>query len=126
MSPCPLCGGSGKLENKLHNPELFKFWENADRSIRVILIGQFGSACEGKWPKDVTDILKITENKKNAYYEYVLCPQCGGIGSAEAFEDELWWEKASSLYDQYGYTIVSGEGDPCDIFAEIYEEVETE
>lgn len=52
------------------------------------------------------------------------CSTCGGLGSEEAFLDQLWWEQAEALYDSHEFTVESGEGDPCDILAAQYKEEE--
>lgn len=44
------------------------------------------------------------------------CPACGRLGSAEAFQDEIYMEILEKAADECGGTIQSGEGDPCDLF----------
>ena len=41
---------------------------------------------------------------------------CGGK-CCEAHADALWWGQAESELDAAGYSLESGEGDPCDLFA---------
>ena len=47
---------------------------------------------------------------------YVECKYCGGMGSREAFEDEVMAEWLEHYADKVGCYVESGEGDPCDIF----------
>ena len=44
------------------------------------------------------------------------CTYCSGLGSREAFEDEVMWEWLEHYADKVGCYVESGEGDPCDIF----------
>jgi hypothetical protein len=44
------------------------------------------------------------------------CPHCHGIGSREAYEDEVFNEELERAASKAGWYIESGEGDPCDIF----------
>ena len=44
------------------------------------------------------------------------CSWCGGIGSREAFLDELWTEEVERLAGKYSLSLSSGEGDPTDLF----------
>jgi len=52
------------------------------------------------------------------------CNFCGNLGSREAFEDEIFREELEKQAEKYGGWITSGEGDPCDIFFEMYIEEE--
>lgn len=45
------------------------------------------------------------------------CNRCGGCGSEEAYQDELWREQAEKELGTIGCSLISGEGDPCDLFA---------
>jgi hypothetical protein len=44
------------------------------------------------------------------------CSFCGGLGSRETYEDEVFNEELERAADKAGWYIESGEGDPCDIF----------
>jgi len=47
---------------------------------------------------------------------------CSNVTEEEALEDEEWYAKAESELDTIGAYLVSGEGNPCDIFAEVMKE----
>lgn len=44
------------------------------------------------------------------------CDYCGGVGSREAYEDELMAEALEHYSDRRGLSVQGGDGDPCDIF----------
>jgi len=52
------------------------------------------------------------------------CNFCGNLGSREAYEDEIFREELEKQAEKYGGWVRSGEGDPCDIFFEMYIEEE--
>lgn len=52
------------------------------------------------------------------------CEVCGYLGSVEAYADQLFWEVAELLADEYGLVIESSEGDPCDVLVSEYRESE--
>lgn len=45
----------------------------------------------------------------------ISCPFCGGMGSREAYEDEIFRETLEEEAEKHGCRVESGEGDPCDI-----------
>ena len=47
---------------------------------------------------------------------FVTCPSCNGLGSREAYLDELWYEALETVTEAHGGWSQNGEGDPCDIF----------
>jgi hypothetical protein len=54
------------------------------------------------------------------------CEFCGGLGSREAYLDQIWNEKAEAELESIGASLASGEGDPCDLFAAEYRDAEEE
>jgi hypothetical protein len=44
------------------------------------------------------------------------CPWCDGLGSEEAYRDQLFYEALEEAAEAHGGFIAGGEGDPCDIF----------
>lgn len=47
--------------------------------------------------------------------QFVTCPTCNGIGSAEAYQDQVWYEALESVCDEYNMWYTAGEGDPCNV-----------
>ena len=119
---CTMCNGEGLIDNIHYDGKLFEFWSNVDRGIRQGVLTTFGFFHGNGWPKEAIDILEKTQAYVDLYRNRITCPQCGSLGSAEAYMDQIWQEKCDGLYDKYGFSIESGEGDPCDLFATIVEE----
>ena len=44
------------------------------------------------------------------------CTWCDGLGSREAYLDQVWYETLDAMGGRFGLYITSGEGDPCDLF----------
>ena len=123
---CVLCGGMGTVKNIMADVALYKFWRNAGNDIRAEAIESFGFIRLGKWPQRAMRILETVDNLSERFRPNIECPQCGGVGSTEALLDEIWREKADAVYESRGFSIESGEGDPCDIFAVQYKSDEEE
>ena len=49
----------------------------------------------------------------------VECPVCHGLGSEEAYKDQVMQEALENFADKYCAFVHSGEGDPCDMFVSI-------
>lgn len=49
---------------------------------------------------------------------------CSNVTEAEAEKDERWYEQAREELESIGLSLESGEGDPCDLFAAEYREVD--
>jgi len=50
--------------------------------------------------------------------KYYMPYACSNVTEEEAMEDERWYEQADAELDTINAYMVSGEGDPCDLFAE--------
>ena len=44
------------------------------------------------------------------------CTWCSGLGSREAYLDDLWTQEVDRVSYRFGVFVFSGEGDPCDLF----------
>jgi hypothetical protein len=51
------------------------------------------------------------------------CAYCGGLGSREAYEDQVWNETLDECATRHGGSIESGEGDPTDVFFTLWVDV---
>ena len=51
---------------------------------------------------------------------YNTCSRCQGVGSHEAYQDIEWYAALDEIAEKYNGYIAHGEGDPCDIFFEIF------
>ena len=53
------------------------------------------------------------------YDKKIECPVCHGLGSEEAYKDQVMQEALEDFAGKYGAFVHSGEGDPCDMFVSI-------
>ena len=51
------------------------------------------------------------------------CAWCQGMGSREAYLDEIWQEEVDRIASRFGLFVCSGEGDPCDCFVGMSKDV---
>ena len=109
---CPTCQGNGfrfisELAAIRHEPEeitaqfLLKNYPDCNMAMGVFDC----IACKGKGKVHNT------------------CDLCNGLGSREAYEDELYYEALDRIANKHGMYIMSGEGDPCDVFVCVSREV---
>ena len=68
--------------------------------------------------KEKISLDRIRESKKY-YSETIECPVCHGLGSEEAYKDQVMQESLEKYADKYSAFVHSGEGDPCDMFVSI-------
>ena len=55
----------------------------------------------------------------NPNAEIVECSVCHGVGSEEAYKDQVMQEALEDYAGKYNAFVHSGEGDPCDIFVSV-------
>lgn len=55
-----------------------------------------------------------------------VCDWCEGLGSREAYLDQVWNETLEEIAGKYDIFVFSGEGDPCDIFLGMAEDCPTD
>ena len=120
LASCPLCDGHGELQNIFVDEQSFTFWRDVSYAMRGIAMERYGAWCNGQWPDEFIEALHAIDAKTEFYAPTIDCPQCGGLGSDEAYLDTIWWEKADALYESHSFHVESGEGDPCDILAVQY------
>jgi len=104
---CPDCKGE-----RITNPKITKVYY-------AIPAARFWAKRHGL-PRSIM----LASYKIAKMFEPVDCKTCGGFGSAEAYQDQLWYAEVDRLADPYEFYIENGEGDPCDLFAVIYEDYE--
>lgn len=115
---CPACNGSGK------DPKMPKAAARRARAAEGVQrrewVAKYGMAGVGgmDWPPEIREASARLTKRVSRYVRG--CPKCNGVGSEEADADERWTEMAEAALDKYGVSLVSGEGDPCDIFAEMH------
>lgn len=114
---CPKCKGKGKIINPNADSALYEENLKKEHEIIVYLVDNNQSY----W-----DLLpEMKENLDNIivclkhYAETVECHVCHGLGSEEAYKDQVMQEALEDFADKYGAFVHSGEGDPCDIFVSV-------
>lgn len=126
VEKCSKCDGKGEITNP--NADMALYEENLKKE-------QFW--IEYLRNNDVTYYQLSETNKKTLdsireclkrYAETVECPVCHGVGSEEAYKDQVMQDALEDYADKYNAFVHSGEGDPCDIFVSIMvdEEIDNE
>lgn len=122
----------------LENEEWTEDWDNDCYEIRGVFLGTvFGLTPSGKYyapfacsnvevceaclnslalPCDDSSPCVHHSNTLNVISGLEMIPyECRY--HCEACQDAQWWQDAESVADAHGFYLMSGEGDPCDIFA---------
>lgn len=111
---CPVCQGKGTLKPK--NVKLFrKLTKKVARLARL---------CQKRgWGKD-TAARRSHHSAANRLYAMKTCVRCLGGGSAEARDDEEWWDNARTALEKIGACIGESEGDGAYLVVTQYREKE--
>ena len=117
VAMCPKCKGKGKINNPNADSALYEenlkkeqFWIEYLRNNSVTYYRL--SETNKKTLDSIRECLKY-------YNETVECPVCHGLGSEEAYKDQVMQEALEDYADKHGAYVHSGEGDPCDMFVSI-------
>lgn len=115
---CIDCCHDGRVVNGATDPRKFAFLKG--------LHDQTTSYCSEHGFLGMGNVLSGIRNAMNSCAEDIVCPVCNGTGSREASEDESWREALEKLLGEAGCWLISGEGDPCDLFICCHAEEEEE
>ena len=122
LNPCPNCGGGGKVKPKAKRRLINKL-KNAQRHSWL----RYRKALTKNQP---VELLKANQYAIDAGQRLVAmddhCPRCGGCGSHEAHDDEVFWEMLEKEAEEHGCYVQSGEGDPTDTFIGQYRDTPDE
>ena len=113
---CPHCKGKGSVLNPNRDPMKYAEALEKDHQLRTDTMEAHGAWCEGHWPKDAAEKLEATAAEADKYKNRHLCKFCGGTGSREAYEDEVFNDTLDDEASKKGGWIQSGKGDPCDLY----------
>ena len=122
VEPCPGCNGKGRIPNPQADARVFDIAFKLKGELISELVKQYGSPREC-WPSSLVLFEEYFNKTMNMTNDTISCPACDGVGSIEARDDEEWSEDLETVAQEYGLSIESGEGDPCDLFAVLIREV---
>jgi len=108
---CPFCNGKGKVRRRVKRRVWVKWLHEARRIRRKLFTLREEGRLTPKLAKPFHARLGRLEQLSGD-----VCPRCDGLGSHEAHDDEIWREFVEEELSKRGFFLLSGEGDPCDLF----------
>lgn len=111
VTPCPHCDGKEELPNAMPDPLLNDLLIKEQHSIRMEAVKRYGSFVGGKWPDVLVSLLDSIESIIEMTAPTRQCPYCDGLGSEEAWWDELWQEALEAVAEEHGGFIVVSDSD---------------
>lgn len=118
VDPCTVCGGNGSVGGHRKRRVQERALKRNAAMLRQAL---------RRWGPGSERVRQDYKRRKRcARFLPRECPHCGGVGSREAYLDQLWTEEVEDELAKIGASLVSGEGDPCDLYAEQHKEKEVE
>lgn len=118
VAACPVCEGRGEVATGLRR-RVERKWRNENRRRRRLWIQRYGRGLD-RWPAHIRRASDALNRKWRRCQGG--CPRCGGLGSAEAWDDERWTEKAEDALRAVGLALTVSEGDPTVYLAAEYRE----
>jgi hypothetical protein len=117
VEKCSNCGGKGEIINPNADMALYEEYKKKEQFWIEELKKNDKMYCHltDSEKKFIDNIRKCI----NYYAETIECSICHGIGSEEAYKDQVMQEALEDYAIKYGAFVHSGEGDPCDMFVSI-------
>lgn len=116
LDPCPVCHGEGSVRVTVKR-RLVRKWTNENKRRRRLWVQRYPGGVY-TWPREVQAASEAL-NRRLARTRGE-CPRCAGCRSAEAHDDELWYEKAVDALARVGLSLESDPGDPTQLLAVEY------
>jgi len=114
VSPCPRCKGKGTLTRHTGNSAVHAVLKEYEAFLVKHMFGTYEHYWSAPdWFRKHLDLVRSFEKDQEPTMD---CPNCGGVGSREAYLDELWQETIEAEASANDCYVFSGEGDPCDLF----------
>lgn len=111
LDPCPVCGGTRK--GRGHRKRRVRA-RAAKRYLKLLAWGT-------KHPGNRRTIAQARVRRRALVLAGLDgCGRCDGLGSAEAADDQVFWEKMEAEAEDHGLFVTGGEGDPCDVLVGEY------
>ena len=117
VDPCPVCNGKGTISQGRMQDLVY----DVLRFLQCEIVGQ---TIRNRDKAPLTIKLLCLLYKTRMRFAPITCAACGGLGSREAYLDDLWHEKADLALGTVDLYLEHGEGDPCDLFATEYRDRE--
>jgi len=117
VEKCSNCGGKGEIVNPNADMALYEEYKKKEQFWIEELKKNDKMYCHltDSEKKFIDNIRKCI----NYYAETIECSTCHGLGSEEAYKDQVMQEALEDYANKYGAFVHSGDGDPCDIFVSI-------
>lgn len=116
LDSCETCDGKGSIPNKQHDPKAHSVYREERRLLTQTALKEYGAWCNGEWPAEVSEKAERLDRLCRESEATIECPDCHGVGSAEAYQDQVFGEQLEDEAEALGLFIMSGDGDPCDVF----------
>ena len=102
----------------LDDAEIQDGFSSCDEKIQLVFLGTvFALAPSGKYYMPwACNNLTVCPECQGELSKVDTCDHCHGLGSREAYEDSVFYEYLNEYAEQHDCWIMSGEGDPCDLF----------
>lgn len=113
---CEACAGAGWVFNPMRDVPRRERIERALRKYFPYVFQRYGAWYSGQWPASVEARLHKMRAESKACADTLTCPRCHGMGSEEAWNDHVFTEQLEEEAAAIDACIISGEGDPCDLF----------
>jgi hypothetical protein len=114
VDPCPRCNGTGEQKNHKADSSIYASATKRRQNITKRYLESHGPFPD--WPDWAQRAAKDCDKAIEANRNPTTCVWCGGLGSREAYLDQVWHETLEDKASKYGIFVFSGEGDPCDLF----------
>jgi len=117
VEKCSKCDGKGEITNP--NADMALYEENLKKEQFWIEYLRNNSVTYYQLSETNKKTLDSIRECLKYYDETVECPVCHGLGSEEAYKDQVMQKALEDFADKYCAFVHSGEGDPCDMFVSI-------
>lgn len=113
LTPCPRCNGTTQIENKHYKKKKWMKIHNKRKVLFLNAINQCGHFVH--WPEKIHQKINKLLKQENHWTQWLICPECIGLGSLEARLDQDFWKQLGSELDTIEAWHHSSEGDGCQV-----------
>ncbi len=113
VTPCERCKGTTQIKNKHYKKKKWTKIHNRLNKLTRNAIDIYGFY--DNWPKTIIARRKKLKKQEVHWAQYLLCPECRGLGSLEARLDQDYLKQLQSELDEIDAWHHLSESDGCDI-----------